>query len=411
MERYGGMERVLEGYQFAIDRNYIMTEKHSYSLLIVAYGVGLFHVLSFVKYLKKENPSVVIHLVTNTRTDSIISQLKQFVSKIFYIQAYSGYFLNTRLAQLFNRLFFRLQFSILSFRRYDIINIHFAKPVLLRIMPGLARSSKSIVITPWGSDVLRIEGENALERMRRIYGFATCVTCDINSQLGTAVVEKFKFDSKRMHPLRFGLDYVDFIEDVSPSKTTDEAKARFGLSGRYVITCGYSTAPSHRHEAIIDAVDSIREELPKNLILLFPFTYGWGSEQYVQSIKDKCSSLNLDAVFVEEYLGLEDLYTLRMATDMFVHVQTTDAGAACVMQYILCHKKIVHGSWMKYVDLEQYKPLFYFPVERMEDLGKVILDAYQSKGIDIPDGVISTIMGRGWNKEIKKWDELFSSMV
>ena len=191
----------------------------------------------------------------------------------------------------------------------------------------------------------------------------------------------------------------------------EESKKRFGLSDRYVITCGYSTAPSHRHEAIIDAVYSIKGQLPGNLTLLFPFTYGWGSQEYVQSIKDKCFSLNLDAVYVEEYLNFEDLYTLRMATDMFVHVQTTDAGASCVMQYILCRKKIVHGSWMKYADLEQFSPLFYYPVDRMEDLGKVILDAYHSDGIVIPEGAIKAIMDRGWNKVMKNWDEFFRSMV
>ena len=108
---------------------------------------------------------------------------------------------------------------------------------------------------------------------------------------------------------------------------------------------------------------------------------------------------------------MEDLYTLRMATDMFVHVQTTDAGASCVMQYILCHKKIVHGSWMKYMDLEKFKPLFYYPVNNLEELGSVILEAYRSAGIDIPEGVIHAIMDRGWNKEIKKWDALFCSMA
>ncbi|MBR2210310.1 MAG: hypothetical protein IKG84_03210 [Bacteroidales bacterium] len=388
-----------------------MAENNSYKLLIVAYNIGLIHIRAFTKYLKKENPSVDIHLLTDREMDSVTDQMSQFVSKIIRIRAYRGRFSNTKIAQRINKVIFRFSFAFLSFKKYDIINIHFAKPVLLKIMPWLANSSKSIVITPWGSDVLRLEGENAIKRMQLIYNYASCVTCDPSSQLGMTVIEKFKYDPKMMCPLRFGLDYVDFIEEVAPDKTVDDSKSRFDLTGRYVITCGYSTSPSHRHEAIIDAVNSIRNELPDNLTLLFPFTYGWGSEQYVQSIKDKCCSLNLDAVFVEEYLSLEDLYSLRMATDIFVHVQISDAGAACVMQYILCHKKIVHGSWMKYVDLEQYKPLFYFPVDRMEELGTVILEAYHSEGIDIPDGVITTIMGRGWNKEIKKWDELFCSMV
>jgi hypothetical protein len=229
--------------------------------------------------------------------------------------------------------------------------------------------------------------------------------------LGEAVIQKFGYELEKMLPLRWGLEYVDFIEEFRPNKSMQEAKERFGVANRYVISCGYSTSPSHRHEAIIDAVNSIKDQLPDNLTLLFPFTYGWGTQEYVQSIKDKCASLGTKAVFVEEYLNMEDLYTLRMATDMFVHVQTTDAGASCVMQYILCHKKIVHGSWMKYVDLERFNPLFYYPVNNLEELGSVILEAYRSAGIDIPEGVIHAIMDRGWNKEIKKWDALFCSMA
>lgn len=382
-----------------------------YSILIVAYDIGLLLVLALVKNLKKENPQAVIHLLTNQKFDSITNHITSFVSKTIHVYAYSGRFKRTKWAQLVNKFLFLLPFICVSFRRYDIVNIHFARPVLLKAMPWLKKSSKSIVITPWGSDVLRLEGEKAVSRMQTIYDYASCVTCRPDSVLGMTVIEKFKCSPRKMHPLRWGLDYVDFIEEKSPNKTVEESKERFHLSGRYVITCGYSTAPSHRHEVIIDAVDSIRGELPDNLTLLFPFTYGWGSRDYVQSIKDKCLSLNLDAVFVEEFLSLEDLYTLRMATDMFVHIQTTDAGASCVMQYILCHKKIVHGSWMKYMDLEQFSPLFYYPVDNLDNLADVILAAYRSDRIDIPKGVINTIMSRGWNKEIKRWDELFKSMT
>ena len=374
-----------------------------YRILIVAYDISLLLILALVKALKKENPSVVIHLVTDRKLDPVTREVRDYADRVFFIPR--------RKSVSFDKYLFYLSFFSLSFREYDIVNIHFPKPRLLKVMPWLKRMSKSIIITPWGSDVLRVNDDNAIRRMRTIYSYASCVTVPPCSQLGETIVGKFKFDPAKMCPLRWGLDYVDFIEDAKPHKSVEESKARFGICDKYVITCGYSSSPSHRHEAIIDAVNSVRGDLPKNLLLLFPFTYGWGASEYIQSIKDKCRSLGLESVFIEEFLDLEDLYILRMATDMFVHVQTTDAGASCVMQYILAHKKIVHGSWMKYRDLEQYKPLFYFPVDRMEDLGKVILGAYRADPIDIPDAVIETIMNRGWNKEIKKWDALFSSLA
>lgn len=388
-----------------------MAEKRKYSILIVAYEASLLQILTFVKNLKKENPSAIVHLLTNRKMDSVTCELKDYVSRVIRIHEGHGNFWAKKIPSCLNKCLFFLPLVRLSLRRYDIVNIHFAKPKLLKAMHWIQKMSKNIVITPWGSDVFRVDDETAINKLRKIYGLASCVTCNPTSQLGLAVVEKFRYDPQKMVPLRWGLEYVDFIEEVKPNKSIQEAKERYGVANRYVISCGYSTAPSHRHEAIIDAVNSIKEQLPDNLTLLFPFTYGWGSQGYVQSIKDKCTSLGLNAVYVEEYLDMVDLYTLRMATDMFVHVQTTDAGASCVMQYILCHKKIVHGSWMKYVDLEQYKPLFYYPVDNLENLGEVILEAYRSEGISIPDEVIKTIMDKGWNKEAKRWDDLFGSMV
>ena len=405
------MERVSEDDQCALRVQYKMAEKKKYSILIVAYETSLLLILSLVNNLKKENPSVTVHLLTNRKMDSVTCELKDYVDREFRIHECHGSFWNKKIPGYLNKCLFLLPFVRLSLRSYDIVNIHFAKPKLLKAMRWIQKMTKNIVITPWGSDVLRLDDENAINRMRSIYACASSVTCNPTSQLGSAVVEKFKYDPLKMVPLRWGLDYVDFIEEVKPNKSVQEAKERFGVANRYVISCGYSTAPSHRHEAIIDAVNSIKEQLPDNLTLLFPFTYGWGTPQYVQSIKDKCASMGIKAVYVEEYLSMEDLYMLRMATDMFVHVQTSDAGASCVMQYILCHKKIVHGSWMKYVDLEQYKPLFYYPVDNLENLGEVILEAYRSDGIAIPDEVIKTIMDKGWNKEAKRWDSFFGSLA
>ena len=179
-------------------------EKKKYSVLIVAYDVGLLLVLSLVTYLKRENPLAEISLMTNRKLDSITGQISKYVSKVIHIRAYSGRFKKEKAVQLVNRFFFLFSFFRLSFSKYDIVNVHFAKPVLLKAMPWIAKSSKNIVITPWGSDVLRLEDENAIKRMRLIYGFASYVTCRPDTQLGISVIEKFKFDPKRMCPLRWG---------------------------------------------------------------------------------------------------------------------------------------------------------------------------------------------------------------
>ena len=130
-----------------------------------------------------------------------------------------------------------------------------------------------------------------------------------------------------------------------------------------------------------------------------------------EEIKKECKIRNLHAVFITEFLTAEDLYKLRKATDMFVHVQTTDAFSGSVQEYILCNKKIVHGSWIKYETLESFSPLFYFPVDNLENLGKVIVKAYYSDNIKIPQGVIDYVKKSGWDNKATLMNDFYMSIV
>ena len=95
---------------------------------------------------------------------------------------------------------------------------------------------------------------------------------------------------------------------------------------------------------------------------------------------------------------------------MFIHIQTTDAGNSSLQEYVLCGKKVVHGTWIHYPHLEQYKPLFYFPADSLDTLGNAILKAYHSDPIKTPPEVMEYIRNRGWKAKMKLWDEFFCSI-
>lgn len=274
--------------------------------------------------------------------------------------------------------------------------------------------SNNIVITPWGSDLLRRPKDN-LDQLSILYNKADYITlpADIAWPIVKIVLDGFKIDPKKLVGSFWGSDLVDFAIKNGNTISQEDAKARFGLTGRYVITCGYNKQESQRHKSIIQAIDQVKERLPNNLSLLFPMTYGgWTTqEKYLEEIKEECKKRNLQAVFVTEFLSLEDLYKLRKATDMFIHVQTTDAGARSVYEYVLCNKKIVHGSWMKYPELESFTPLFYFPVDQLDDLGDIIVHAYSSDNIEIPQGAMDIVLNRSWESNMTKMNNFFMSIV
>lgn len=386
----------------------------SYKILIVAWYAGIFHVSEFIRNLKKTNPFLEISLLTSKPTlKEVPEDVIACTSEILCFKYYSGKVKCRLFGELINRFYFLKTFYCLSRKRYDIVNIHFARPRLVYVLHWIKKISDNIVISPWGSDVMRVEKEKKIKQLKRVYLIANYITIPKESALGQQVIEKFCVNPQKMVNLEWGGELFDYIKDNPDNVTIEEAKERFGLRGKYVITCGYNTQVAQRHHEIVNAIFSVKDILPNNLILLFPFTYGrtLNSDIYTNSIKDKCIDLGLDFVAVEERLNLGDLLKLRMATDMFVHVQTTDAGSRCVMEYVACNKKVVHGSWIRYAYLDDYKPSCYFPVDKMENLGECIVDAYRSIVYALPVEVKEIIMERGWKHKMALWNGFFESLL
>ena len=388
-----------------------------YSILIVGLKCYGGHIREFIVNLKKKNPQVEISLLTTGLKDDFIEDIKQSVDHMVVLRQRSRMRI-PHLAGLLNKVYYYWAFLKLYFRgHFDIVDIHYPTPYVRQAMPILKRLTPNIVITPWGSDVMRVDDEKNIKYLTQIYSQASHVTVGRDSQIGQVIMSKFNVNPSKMVKLGWGGEFFDFIQEHSNNITTEDAKARFGLGGRYVITCGYNTQQAQRHEDIMKAISCVKTQLPNNLTILIPSTYvpydslSEQKRQYVDSLKEKGKALGLDVTIVQEHLDLVDLLKLRMATDIFVHVQSSDAGSRSVMEYVFCNKKIVHGAWISYAYLEDYKPSCYFPVNQMEDLGAVILKASQSQINDLPHEVKTIILERGWNHKMAQWNSFFESLV
>lgn len=388
-------------------------ENKKYSMLVVALYCYTGHVKGVIEHLKKKNPLVDITLLSNIQPEVIRKEINDPSVKIEWynvkdVNYISSKWLRERVIR-YKQNRFLAKFS--EKREYDIVNIHFPKRHLAYAYKYLRAMSKRLVITPWGSDVLR-QNQKALDELRSLYQHADHIVTTLNTPLGRKIQTEFNIGEEKFVSNFFGSDIVDYAIKFGDTITQEEAKERFGLTGRYVITCGYNRKVPQRHKVIIEAIDQVRNQLPDNLTLLFPMTYAnpRTDYDYVQEIKQLCQEKNLPAVFVTDFLNVDEVYKLRKSTDMFVHIQTTDASSSSVMEYILCEKKIVHGSWIKYEELESFKPLFYYPVNKLEELGEVIVRAYNSEMIKIPHGVIDYIKSCGWDYRASKMNEFFMSI-
>lgn len=385
-------------------------ENKKYSMLIVALYCYTGHIKNFINHLKDKNPLIDITVLTNkpeklreSLSDKQIKLVCYDVSSVNYIKI--SWFRHQIIKYKQCRFFSKF----CKHKRYDIINIHFPNKYMSYVYKYLRSITGNIVITPWGSDVLR-KPRKDLKQLSLLYKKSDYVTSSTNTPLGKKILQEFKVSPEIMVGNCWGSDVIDYAIKFGESITIAEAKKQYGLSGRYVITCGYNGIYHQRHKDIITAIGDVKDRLPVNLTLLFPMTY-LKRDIYMAECQQECKKKDLDAVFLTEYMSIEDVYKLRKATDMFVHIQTTDADSSTIKEYILCDKKIVHGSWIRYEDLENYSPLFYFPVDNLNDLGEVIVKAYNSDNIKIPQGIIDYVKKSGWDNKATLMNDFFMSIV
>ena len=391
-------------------------ENKEYSILIICIHGSPGHVVRFVKNLKQTNPDARISLYSDRDKEAYSSEMLDCLDDYFQQEKYAGWPHHLgRFRKDFDYYAFVRQFKVLSkTHHYNIVNIHFPQYYLGSVMSSIRRMSNCIIVSPWGSDVLRVTDKEK-KRLRRVIKNSDYITVGSEGFFGKVLYQEMKVNKEKFHPLSWGSETIDYINEHIAEVSRDAAKERLGLEGRYLITCGYNAFEEQRHEIMINAIRSKIEQLPENMTMLFPVTYGatygTGKQKYIKRLKDLCENLKLPVVFYENYLSVSELFLLRRATDMFIHVQTTDAGNSSLQEYVLCGAKVVHGAWIKYNYLEQFKPLFYFPVSDLNELGDVIVDAYRSEPIRIPEQVIASISNRGWKTKMMLWNDFFVSCL
>lgn len=382
--------------------------KKDYKILIIGCANSIY-IVNFVKFLKRENPQAKIYLwglETNSTVtdDDFFCCLEEFYffndtvrsAKIPYVR---------RLEKIYLwRKHFR---TFVKTKDFDIVNIHFVSEDYLYIKDALNRMSSKIVLSPWGSDVYRI-GQKSITKLKSLYKMADYVS-GVDNRFTKDVMSIFNVPESKIVYFDLGSSTIDYILENKNQVSTEQAKAFWGVEGAYTVTCGYNAHLAQQHLKIINSISKIKDQLPDTLTLLFPFTYG-GTSEYRSCVKRACEDSGIKAVFFEKFLDLPDLFRLRQATDMFIHVQTTDANSTSFGEYLLCEKKIINGSWLRYDELELDGDVPYFVVQEIDKLDETILRAYHAKENQISERLLNLLKEKSCKVNVKRANLVFEKI-
>ena len=389
----------------------MMKSNKKYKILLARTSYDA-HLNRFVRRLKQYNPDVTIDVLTSVQKKEIPDDIKQNASNVYFYKLTGGHIVShlAFLKYFLDGMFLRRAIKKMAKdSHYDIINIHYPTMEFASSIKAMRSMADNIILSPWGSDVYRISKWQQ-KRLKRLYQDSDWITGLDNRRFWSDIAKLFDVPIEKFVHLNIASETVDYMASHLETISQEKAKKIMKVEKQYVITCGYNGNPAQQHKAVITAIARIKNQLPSNFVLIFPVTYG-GNKKYIDELKADVSSNGINAVFLERYMNMEEMFYLVQATDVFIHIQTTDSDSLCVKEYLFCKKKVVHGSWIEYDDFKKYPPEPFYKVDRLSDLDSVIVDAVNGPARFASNEWWNEFKNSGYNYWMPKWDSFYQSLL
>lgn len=342
--------------------------------VLVIGNVESIHMYTFSKYLRAYSKSIGNQVIL----DAI--HIHSTVNKSAYEHYNRVYLCNPSIPTIIKgipglRLLYKLMWQFYFFWKInkDIPN---SQTVLLQgfwkksldILNRLRLKDQRIVGSFWGSDFYRRNSSND-DLLQAVLDKCDGVIIS-TKEMEKNITSEFTISEQKIHNVLFGVAALDRIFEYQ-SVTKGSAKKVLNIEEHaFVITCGYCARPEMRHKDIIFQLNSVRDILPDNYLLLFPMTYS-GSPEYIAETRKLLDSTGLRYVILDSFMSDDNVAHLRKATDVFIQIQTTDANSGSMQEHLVAQNLVITGSWLPYDSYAQ-RGVYFETIDAPNQLGEKV---------------------------------------
>lgn len=209
---------------------------------------------------------------------------------------------------------------------------------------------------------------------------------------------------------RFGVDILDSIDKISENTEYIMQVTRDFPKDKIVVLCGTNARVEHNHKEIIRAIQSMNYDDREKCFFVFPMTYPSGCEEYISQIEDMIAQVTDSYVVLKRYMNVDEMAELAIATDVMIHVQTTDQLSSAMISHMYHGNLVIAGDWLPYESLRE-NGVYFHSIHSLEDLSDSLNDAisnlsfYKKKCSDN----MKTIHGlSSWDVIAKDWYQLYN---
>jgi glycosyltransferase involved in cell wall biosynthesis len=269
-------------------------------------------------------------------------------------------------------------------RRFDGFDLYHLHTLFVKGLwqLDLIPLEKPIVLSIWGSDLLRVAGEYEYGRQLAALRRASLVTVQ-SLELREILLAKFGRElGPKVRLTTFGSARLPLLKTRPSDARLDAFRAEQGIPKReFTVVLGHAATPFDRHLEMLAALSRLPDAWRDRIAFILPMAYG-GKSDYVDSVRATIAKSPLNAVVLPAMLNDEQIVCLRHLSDAMVYLPESDALSGSVQEAIYAGASAVVGSWLPYNTRLRRSGVFYRDVVSFDELPLMIVEALSNRAAD-----------------------------
>lgn len=294
--------------------------------------------------------------------------------------------------------------EILKKNKYDLVNIHFLPVCAVDYVRVAHKNGVKTLLTPLGSDVLRLP-DYFLSRVTSAFQETDFVSFNTITGFCKVVSEKFGIKQDKIVNLGYGSEVLSHMLNMTDGYSRQELSLKAGIpNSKYNIVCGYTASVAQHQDLMLHAIVKNKEILPEDYQIIIPLSYGPDKVQLQTELRKICEENGLRYYIIDRFLTDEEMAAFRTITDLFIHIQPTDAYNASLQESLFGGSTVINGQWLPYPSLERYGSPFII-CKSLETLSDNIEYVLSKKliGNNMHPNVKAEISSNAWSNKIIAW--------
>ena len=351
----------------------------------------------------KQRPNTLIDIVSAAPLDAALDPGP--FNQIWALESSGVLYRIKGLKLLRMMLGFRLLLGKIN-TRYDAVHMLFCDVGFFASRHKIRELSRHFAISFFGSDYYA-SSPFILRMLAKLVIKADVITA-ANQKTADAVRQTFNVEDSAFQLCRFGLSPLDTLKQLS-GKDKAQIKLSLGFDPlERIVICGYNASANQQHEEMIDAIKSVKNQLPSHHRFVFPISSNASTERK-KHIEHLLQLSGLKYSTITEYLSNQQLAELRYVTDVMIQVQRSDQLSGSMQEALFAGSSVITGAWLPYEIFDELG-IRMIKIDQVAQLGSALLEVLENEGEYASHAAKNAEviwLLSSWENTIKSWLSLY----